>query len=483
MRGIIRRSLRGCGTSSIKGNGSLYLARDDRGGTHASEEAPHPALADQAVIPTPLRSWPPTRGGVPPASPRPTRWPLHNRGRRAGDRIPDRSPHRHRRPSPLRPRCRTTWPFSGEGRLEQGERSYHGSRGATAQPWRRDTRSPRVRSRQAFVRCNGLLGSQPWHPCDLTSAPHRRPTTAVVAEPRCPFCGAPGWLDQFRVSAETPKWAPSPPPDPGSTLECVSRAPLPVVGRPQHDLRAPLGPAVAVPLVGARKPRGLVCPTTVPFSGVVPSVSEDHVRCKALALRNPVRVYDILFAAASASLIELGADPDRLGGLPGITAVLHTWTRTLAYHPHVHCIVTGGGLAPDGAAWVPARRRFLFPVKVMGAYFRGKVLAALATARARGQLCFAGACAHLADDAAFARWKDELYRKNWVVDSRTPSAGPNRSSIILAATPTESASPTSASSPSTIAPSALRPRTVAPAHFSRSTSSAVSCFTCCPVTS
>jgi Putative transposase/Transposase zinc-binding domain len=147
---------------------------------------------------------------------------------------------------------------------------------------------------------------------------------------------------------------------------------------------------------------------------------------KALALRNPVRVYDILFAAASATLIELGADPDRLGGLPGITAVLHTWTRTLAYHPHVHCIVTGGGLAPDGAAWIPGRRRFLFPVNVMGACFRGKVLAALATARARGQLCFAGACAHLADDAAFATWKDELYRKNWVVDSRTPFGGPEQ---------------------------------------------------------
>ena len=146
----------------------------------------------------------------------------------------------------------------------------------------------------------------------------------------------------------------------------------------------------------------------------------------ALALRNPVRVYDIMFAAAAETLIELAADPGRLGGLPGITAVLHTWTRTLAYHPHVHCIVTGGGLPPDAAAWIPARRRFLFPVKVMGACFRGKVLAALATARARGHLCFAGGCADLGDDAAFARWKDELYRKSWVVDSRAPFGGPEQ---------------------------------------------------------
>ena len=145
-----------------------------------------------------------------------------------------------------------------------------------------------------------------------------------------------------------------------------------------------------------------------------------------LALRNPVRVYDILFAAASETLIELGADPERLGGLPGITAVLHTWTRTLAYHPHVHCIVTGGGLAPDGVAWIPAHRRFLFPVKVMGACFRGKVLAALAKARARGQLCFAGACADLGRRRHFCQWKDELYRKNWVVDSRAPFGGPEQ---------------------------------------------------------
>ena len=146
----------------------------------------------------------------------------------------------------------------------------------------------------------------------------------------------------------------------------------------------------------------------------------------ALALRNPVRVYDIMFAAASETLIDLGADPEHLGGLPGITAVLHTWARTLAYHPHVHCIVTGGGLAPDGAAWIPARRRFLFPVKVMGACFRGKVLAALTQARARGQLCFAGSCAGLGDDAAFAKWKSELYGKSWVVDSRAPFGGPEQ---------------------------------------------------------
>lgn len=146
----------------------------------------------------------------------------------------------------------------------------------------------------------------------------------------------------------------------------------------------------------------------------------------ALALRNPVRVYDIMLAAASETLLELGEDPERLGGLLGITTVLHTWTRSLAYHPHIHCIVTGGALAPNGAAWIPARRRFLFPVKVMGALFRGKVLAAIARARSRGQFCFAGSCAHLGDDTTFAKWKDDLYRKRWVVDSRAPFGGPEQ---------------------------------------------------------
>ena len=155
-------------------------------------------------------------------------------------------------------------------------------------------------------------------------------------------------------------------------------------------------------------------------------VFTDPLEINALALRNPVRVYDIMFAAVSETLLDLGRDPELLGGLLGITAVLHTWTRTLAFHPHIHCIVTGGGLSPDGDAWVVGHPRFLFPVKVMGALFRGKILAALALARARGLLTFAGSCVDLADDAAFARWKDDLYKKSWVVYSKTPFGGPEQ---------------------------------------------------------
>jgi len=146
---------------------------------------------------------------------------------------------------------------------------------------------------------------------------------------------------------------------------------------------------------------------------------------KPLALRNRARFFEILIAAASRTLLQLGADPDRVGALLGITVVLHSWTRALDFHPHVHCIVTGGGLSPDGTRWIFAKGdgRFLFPVDVISALFRGKLLAALTRARVRGQLDFDGACADLAQPAAFARWKDELYRKHWNVYCKPPFGG------------------------------------------------------------
>jgi hypothetical protein len=146
---------------------------------------------------------------------------------------------------------------------------------------------------------------------------------------------------------------------------------------------------------------------------------------KPLALHNRVRFFEILFAAASRTLLALGHDPRRLGGLLGITAVLHTWSRTLDFHPHLHCIVTGGGLALDGRRWVaaPGRGRFLFPVKVMATLFRAKLLAALVRAHRRGELQFSGSCAHLADPAAFARLKDDLFGKPWVVYCKPPFGG------------------------------------------------------------
>jgi len=141
-----------------------------------------------------------------------------------------------------------------------------------------------------------------------------------------------------------------------------------------------------------------------------------------LALANPTEIYGLLFKAASRTLIELGRDPKWLGADLGITMVLHTWTRDLRLHPHVHCIVTGGGLSDDDK-WVDAASNFLFPVHVMGALFRGKFMAGLASLHRRAELTFEGATSELAAKGAFERLVGELYDKKWVVYSKRPMAG------------------------------------------------------------
>lgn len=145
---------------------------------------------------------------------------------------------------------------------------------------------------------------------------------------------------------------------------------------------------------------------------------------RSLFMENREVLFQALFASAAEALLELGRDPRRLGAELGITSVLHTWTRELTFHPHVHSIVTGGGLALDGERWVGTRPDFLFPVRVLGALFRGKLLARIAQARERGLLRFNGVAARLADPAVWSRVRDKLYRKRWVVYSKPPFGGP-----------------------------------------------------------
>ncbi len=144
---------------------------------------------------------------------------------------------------------------------------------------------------------------------------------------------------------------------------------------------------------------------------------------RPLARANRELIFGLLFASASRTLLDLGDDPKRLGARLGITAVLHTWTRELTFHPHLHCIVTGGGLAPDGDAWVPCSRRFLFPVRVLGDLFRGKFLDSLRRLRHKGALRFTGGAARLADEAAFDQLLNRLYQTSWVVYAKRPFAG------------------------------------------------------------
>ena len=144
---------------------------------------------------------------------------------------------------------------------------------------------------------------------------------------------------------------------------------------------------------------------------------------RPLAAFHRREVFDLLFAAASATLLELGRDRRRLGADLGITMVLHTWARDLSFHPHVHAIVTGGGFASadDGERWVAARGRYLFPVDVLGALFRGKLLAALDAALARGDITMPGGPTQ--DPKAWLRLRDRLHRRKWHVYAKRPSGG------------------------------------------------------------
>jgi hypothetical protein len=142
-----------------------------------------------------------------------------------------------------------------------------------------------------------------------------------------------------------------------------------------------------------------------------------------LVLHNQRLLYDLLFRAASATLLTLAADSRRLGAQVGITAILHTWGQNLLFHPHLHCVVTGGGLSPDGQRWVAGRRRYLLPVKVLGKLFRGKFLAGLKKAYQAGELTLTGSVVHLGDPRAFQQLLQQLYGHNWIVYAKRPFGG------------------------------------------------------------
>jgi hypothetical protein len=141
---------------------------------------------------------------------------------------------------------------------------------------------------------------------------------------------------------------------------------------------------------------------------------------------NPRRLYGLLFAAAADTLLAFGRDPHWIGGEIGVTLVLHTWGQNLGQHVHVHGLVTAGGLAPDGSRWLPAKKRFLFPVRALARVFRGKYLELLARAHRRGELVFGGSTAGLADRRAFTRFVAALRRAAWVVYAKPPLAGPEQ---------------------------------------------------------
>jgi hypothetical protein len=142
-----------------------------------------------------------------------------------------------------------------------------------------------------------------------------------------------------------------------------------------------------------------------------------------LALRNPREVYGLLMRAAAETLLEVAANPQHLGAEVGVLAVLHTWGQNLALHPHVHCVVTGGGLAPDGSRWVAGRDDFFLPVRILGRVFRGKFLAGLHAAFERGRLRFPSALAPLARSDRFDALLSGAVRTEWVAHVKRPFGG------------------------------------------------------------
>lgn len=144
----------------------------------------------------------------------------------------------------------------------------------------------------------------------------------------------------------------------------------------------------------------------------------------AIAFHNKALVYDLLFKAASETMLTIAADPKHLGARIGITAVLHTWGSAMTHHPHVHMIVPGGGIALDGSHWISSRRAFLLPVRVLGKLFRRLFLTRLLQFHDAGRLAFFGSAAPLADRRAFVRYLSPVRRKRWIVYAKPPFAGP-----------------------------------------------------------
>jgi hypothetical protein len=142
-----------------------------------------------------------------------------------------------------------------------------------------------------------------------------------------------------------------------------------------------------------------------------------------IALHNPREVYGLLMRAAAETLLEVAADPRHLGAEVGVLEALHTWGQNLALHPHVHCVVTGGGLSLDESRWVAGRHDFFLPVGVLSRVFRGKFLAGLRAAFRRGRLRFPGELAPLHRSDRFNALLSEAVRTEWVAHVKRPFAG------------------------------------------------------------
>ena len=152
-----------------------------------------------------------------------------------------------------------------------------------------------------------------------------------------------------------------------------------------------------------------------------------------LVLQNKKVIFNLLFHSSAETLLEVARDPRHLGAEIGFFSVLHSWDQRLLFHPHVHCVLAAGGLAPDHASWISSSRSFFLPIKVLSRVFRGKFVAGLKTAYHAGTLQFHGSLLHLAEPPAFAIWLRTLFRHDWVVYAKRPFGGPEHALRYLGA--------------------------------------------------
>lgn len=161
---------------------------------------------------------------------------------------------------------------------------------------------------------------------------------------------------------------------------------------------------------------------TVPYVHVVFTLPHTlHALCR----RNAALLYQLLFRASAATLLEVAADPKHLGAAIGFLSILHTWGQTLVRHPHIHCVVPTGGFSPDDHRWVqPRYTGFFLPVKVLSRMFRGKFVEGLRRAYVRGELDLSGATAALREPVRWHAFVDALFRTDWVVYAKPAFGGP-----------------------------------------------------------
>jgi hypothetical protein len=144
-----------------------------------------------------------------------------------------------------------------------------------------------------------------------------------------------------------------------------------------------------------------------------------------LVLQNQAELYDLLFRTVAETLRQVARDPKHLGVEIGFFGILHTWGQNLLFHPHIHCVIPGGGISPDKTQWIHAKDAFFLPVKVLSKVFRGKFVAGLRRAHRKQRLTCVGSIQYLKDEKRFSAFLRTIFRQNWVVYAKPAFGGPD----------------------------------------------------------